>query len=115
MKKITKIVLTMAVTVFSVNLILTLIQKQQKKVETKKNTDDLTDENLSDAFHFNEEDKILVADTTGDGEIDTIMLDTTGDGEVDTILMDTTGDGKLDTVMADTTGDGMIDSVVSQC
>ena len=37
------------------------------------------------------------ADTTGDGNADTVYLDTDGNGAVDTIIEDTDGDGEPDT------------------
>ena len=50
----------------------------------------------------------MVLDTTGDGQVDTVVpaahpaamgLDTTGDGRADAVGLDTTGDGRVDTVV----------------
>eukprot|EP01059_Diplonema_ambulator_P009155 TRINITY_DN1899_c0_g2_i1.p1 TRINITY_DN1899_c0_g2~~TRINITY_DN1899_c0_g2_i1.p1 ORF type:complete len:672 (+),score=210.74 TRINITY_DN1899_c0_g2_i1:48-2063(+) len=69
-------------------------------------------------------------DTTGDGQIDSVLLDTTGDGIADTLaplvvpvysspvtagaqlLVDTTGDGLPDSILSDTTGDGCGDRLI---
>ncbi|MDO4318930.1 MAG: hypothetical protein Q4C48_12145 [Lachnospiraceae bacterium] len=111
MKTVTKVFLTIGAAAAAGYAITAYLKKTGKlQTETDDWEDDLS-ENKSDA---DEDNKILVADTTGDGEIDTVLLDTDNDGEVDTILLDTTGDGNLDTVLADTTGDGKIDSVISE-
>eukprot|EP01048_Picozoa_sp_COSAG05_P017874 COSAG05_NODE_2517_length_2951_cov_25.983871_1_plen_457_part_00 len=60
----------------------------------------------------------LVLDTTGDGQLDTILRDTDNDGRLNhsvaiSSLVDTTGDGRADTALGDSNGDGRLDAVAA--